>query len=184
MAFHPANQAILTKKVFIMIDAVKTWAAKAYRAYDPLFMVQMPFYVPSSKSLLKADLALLEQKLVGLHFVPLVSKPLMDDWLKKQSGYLEVFDDVWLCIPPPMLTNAIAIVDTSVGLLVIDKTGRVVKARAPNGEITIERTAIIEIFNQEVDHPADPKLKTSTKNNLMQRHIRQAFAFKGHPKPF
>ena len=83
MAFHPANQTILTKKVFIMIDAVKTWAAKAYRAYDPLFMVQMPFYVPSSKSLLKADLALLEQKLVGLHFVPLVSKPLMDDWLKK-----------------------------------------------------------------------------------------------------
>lgn len=158
-----------------MIKSVKQWVVKNHQLNDALFIEQLPFRSNKTTEVQNADLSLFEDGLVGFHFIASVEKKQLDRWLKTEQYHLEVFDEVWLCITPPMLTNAIVKADPTVGLLVVDKKGKVVRARYPNGSEKIERAAIIQIFNQEVDLPTDPKLKTTTKNNLIQQQVRQAF---------
>lgn len=160
-----------------MIDTVKIWANHHYKITDPLFVEQLPFRITNDDEpteIFTAELVLVDSKLVAFYFMPNADQRFLNKWLKTQEAHLKVFDDVWLCITPPSLTSVVLSSDDLTGLLVVDRVGTIVNARTANSKSLINKTALVEIFNQQLDLSSKTNLKTAPKSNPMLQHIRRA----------
>lgn len=93
----------------------------------------------SVDSSFRADLALANGRLVGFEIKS--EKDSLKRWVSQMTAYLNVFDEVWLCVHGKHLESALTITPKSIGVIVVDNFE----------SLTLVRVAKNQTFNNAYD---------------------------------
>ncbi len=88
----------------------------------------------SVDSTFRADLALANGRLVGFEIKS--EKDSLKRWTSQMKAYLNVFDEVWLCVHGKHLESALTITPKKIGIIVVDNFESLALVRMANNHAT------------------------------------------------
>ena len=120
------NMMINSEKILSPIDirlALRGWIVERFKInQNDLLIDELGFSNKDPNSTIdssfRADLALANGRLVGFEIKS--EKDNLKRWITQMDAYLNVFDEVWLCVHGKHLESALTITPKTIGIIVVD----------------------------------------------------------------